>query len=79
VKGIQITHIGGPEVLTYVDVPTPVPGRGEVLVKAAAIGVNYFDTLIRTGRYRWMPQLPFILGNEMSDEIVALGEGANQY
>jgi NADPH2:quinone reductase len=44
-----------------------------VLVKAEAIGVNYFDTMIRTGRYRWMPKLPFVLGNEMSGRVEALG------
>jgi NADPH2:quinone reductase len=44
-------------------------------VKATAIGVNYFDTMIRTGRYRWMPKLPFVLGNEMSGTVAALGAG----
>ena len=55
--------------------PTPSPGPGEVLVKADAIGVNYFDTMIRTGRYRWMPKLPFVLGNEMSGHVAAVGPG----
>jgi NADPH:quinone reductase len=72
-KAIQISRTGGSDVLDYVDVPTPSPGPGEVLVKADAIGVNYFDTMIRTGRYRWMPKLPFILGNEMSGHVTALG------
>src|SRR4051812_27683661 len=74
-KAIQISRTGGPEVLDYVEVPAPAAGAGEVLVKADAIGVNYFDTMIRTGRYRWMPKLPFVLGNEMSGTIAALGEG----
>jgi NADPH2:quinone reductase len=72
-KAIQISRTGGPDVLDYVDVPTPSPGPGEVLVKADAIGVNYFDTMIRTGRYRWMPKLPFVLGNEMSGHVAAIG------
>jgi NADPH:quinone reductase len=75
VKAIQISRTGGSEVLDYVHVPTPSPGPGEVLVKATAIGVNYFDTMIRTGRYRWMPKLPFVLGNEMSGTVAALGPG----
>ena len=74
-KAIQISRTGGPDVLDVVDVPTPSPGPGEVLVKADAIGVNYFDTMIRTGRYRWMPKLPFVLGNEMSGHVEALGAG----
>src|SRR5260221_4280268 len=74
-KAIQISRTGGTDVLEYVDLPTPSPGPGEVLVKATAIGVNYFDTMIRTGRYRWMPKLPFVLGNEMSGRVAALGTG----
>ena len=74
-KAIQISRTGGPEVLDHTELPTPAPGDNEVLVKAEAIGVNYFDTMIRTGRYRWMPKLPFILGNEMSGRVVAAGPG----
>ena len=48
-KAIQISRTGGSDVLNYVEVATPQPGPSEVLVKARAIGVNYFDLLIRTG------------------------------
>jgi len=75
-KAIQIGRTGGPDVLDLIELPTPSPGPGEVLVKAEAIGVNYFDTMIRTGRYRWMPKLPFVPGNEMSGHVAALGPGA---
>jgi len=54
-KAIQIAVAGGPEVLDYVDVPTPSPGAGEVLVRAHAIGVGKPDVLFRTGAYRWRP------------------------
>jgi NADPH2:quinone reductase len=74
-KAIQIARTGGPEVLELVELPTPAPGPGQVLVKAEAVGVNYFDTMIRSGRYRWMPKLPFVLGNELSGEVTALGAG----
>jgi NADPH2:quinone reductase len=72
-RAIRISRTGGSDVLELVTVPDPVPGPGEVLVRADAIGVNYFDLLIRTGRYRWMPGLPFILGNEMSGQVVVAG------
>jgi NADPH2:quinone reductase len=78
-KAIVISRTGGPEVLEYVEVPTPRPAPGEVLVRAHAIGVNYFDLLIRTGRYRWMPRLPFIPGNEMSGHVVAMGPEARRW
>jgi NADPH:quinone reductase-like Zn-dependent oxidoreductase len=65
-KAIQIERTGGPEVLTYRDVPTPTVGPGDVLVKAHAIGVNMPEVLVRRGTYGWMPPLPAIPGIEMS-------------
>ena len=76
-KAIQIRRTGGPEVLELVDLPMPRPGPGEVLVRAHAIGVHYFDMLIRSGKYRWMPKLPFVLGNDLSGRVVEAGPGAN--
>lgn len=73
VKAIRIASTGGPEVLAYVDMPTPVPGPGEVLVKAHAIGVNMPEVLVRRGTYGWMPPLPAIPGIEMSGTIVQTG------
>ena len=49
---------GGPEVLEYVDLPDPTPGPGEVLVKAVSFGVGKPDYLLRSGIYKWMPELP---------------------
>ncbi|HET9403241.1 MAG TPA: zinc-dependent alcohol dehydrogenase family protein [Burkholderiales bacterium] len=74
-KAIQITETGGPEVLKYVDLPTPRPGPAEVLVKAHAIGVCMPETLVRKGTYRWMPPLPAIPGIEMSGTVVEAGSG----
>jgi NADPH:quinone reductase len=74
-KAIQIAESGGPEVLKTVDVPTPLPGDGEVLVRAHAIGVGKPDVLFRTGAYRWRPPLPAIPGAEMAGTIERLGSG----
>lgn len=76
-KAIQIAVAGGPAVLDYLDVPTPSPGDGEVLVRANAIGVGKPDVLFRTGAYRWRPPLPAIPGAEMSGTIEALGRGVH--
>jgi NADPH2:quinone reductase len=73
VKAIRIERTGGPEVLEYVDVPTPAAGPGEVLVKAHAIGVNMPEVLVRRGVYAWMPPLPAIPGIEMSGVVVDTG------
>lgn len=74
-KAIQIAASGGPEVLDYVDAPTPSPGDGEVLVRARTIGVGKPDVLFRTGAYRWRPPLPAIPGAEMAGTVEALGRG----
>lgn len=69
-QAVQISRTGGPEVLEIIDSAVPAPSPGEVLIKAHAIGVAYFDMLIRSGRYPWMPTLPYVLGNEMSGHVV---------
>lgn len=76
-KAAQIAAYGGPEVIEIVDLPTPSPGEGEVLVRAEAIGVGKPDFLLRSGIYKWKPPLPTILGNEMSGHIEALGPGVS--
>ena len=67
---------GGPEVLELVEIPTPAPAPGEVLVRVHTIGVGKPDVLVRTGSYPWSKNLPLVVGNEMSGHVVALGEGA---
>lgn len=72
-KAIRVHQLGGPEVLTYEDEPTPVPHAGEVLVKLAAVGVNFIDTYQRNGLYKL--QLPFTPGQEAAGVVTALGSG----
>lgn len=69
---IEVTETGGPEVLTYVEKPQPVPGPGEVLIKAEAIGVNFLDTYLRSGQYP--REVPFIVGNEACGTVEAVGD-----
>ena len=72
-KAILLRRPGGPEALEYVEVPTPVPGEGKVLVKADTIGVSMPEVLVRRGTYAWMPALPAIPGIELSGTVVAHG------
>jgi NADPH2:quinone reductase len=72
-KAIVVNKTGGPEVLEYSDVETPKPKAGEVLVKIAAVGVNYIDVYHRTGLYK-LPT-PFIPGSEAAGVVEELGEG----
>jgi NADPH2:quinone reductase len=73
-KAVVASPAGGPENLQYIDVPTPEPGDGEVLVKIEAIGVNYIDTYFRTGLYK-APETPIKLGSEASGTVAAVGKG----
>jgi NADPH:quinone reductase len=72
-KAILLRQPGGPEALEYTEVPTPVPGEGQVLVRADTIGVSRPEVLVRRGTYNWMPPLPAIPGIEMSGTIVECG------
>lgn len=73
-KAIRIPRPGGPEVLTLEDVPAPVPGAGEVLVRVRSAGVNRADLLQRMGRYPAPAgSPPDIPGLEFAGEIAELG------
>ena len=74
-KIIQFKTPGPASVMDYVEVPTPEPKAGEVLVKAHAIGVGMPDVMIRRGTYNWMPPLPGTPGTEMSGVIEKVGPG----
>jgi NADPH:quinone reductase len=72
-QAIRVNEHGGPEVLSYEDVPVPEPGPGEARVRLAAAGVNFIDVYQRTGLYK--KDLPFILGQEGAGEVDEVGEG----
>lgn len=67
-KAIHVTETGGPEVLTYTDVPTPAPTENEVLVEVIVAGINYIDTYFRQGTYH--AALPFTPGQEGVGRVV---------
>ena len=74
-KAIRIYENGGPEVLRWEDVEVPAPGRGEVVLRHTAIGLNYADVNLRRGMFDIHTTLPLpaILGNEGAGVIERLG------
>lgn len=68
--------VAGHKVETIAD---PVPGPGEVLIEARAIGVNYPDLLVAQGKYQFAPPLPFSPGKEVAGIVVALGKGTSRF
>ncbi|HLX14825.1 MAG TPA: quinone oxidoreductase [Bradyrhizobium sp.] len=78
-KAVQINRFGGPEVLGVVELPTPIPGAGQLLLRVRAIGVNLADTLTRMDRYAVTPPLPAILGAEAAGVVEAFGAGVHGF
>ena len=72
-RGIQIKRYGGPEVLEYGELPDPVPGTGEALVRVRVAGVNFTDVYQRTGTYPGV--LPFTPGVEGVGVVEKVGSG----
>ena len=70
-QAIQVSQVGGPEVLTPVDLPVPTPKPNEALVQIKAAGVNFIDVYFREGRYP--APLPFINGQEASGVVTEVG------
>ncbi|MDR7381327.1 quinone oxidoreductase family protein [Promicromonospora iranensis] len=63
---------GGPEVLSYTELPNPTPSRGQLLVRVAAAGVNFIDTYRRSGVYPM--EYPHVVGVEGAGTVEALGD-----
>jgi NADPH:quinone reductase len=75
VAAVRVHKVGGPEALTYEDIPVPAAGPGQIRVKQHAIGVNFVDTYFRSGLYQAPGGLPFVAGNEAAGEVTAVGPG----
>jgi NADPH:quinone reductase-like Zn-dependent oxidoreductase len=71
-KAVRIHQFGGPEVLTYEDIPDPQPRKDQVLVRVKACSLNHLDVWVRKG----LPgvKLPHILGSDVAGEIAEIGE-----
>ena len=74
-RAIEIARPGGPEVLTPVERPIPVPGYGQVRIRVAYAGVNRPDALQRAGMYAPPPTASDLPGLEASGVVDALGDG----
>lgn len=78
-KAVVIHEHGGPEVLKEEEYPTPQLKPYEVLVKIKACGVNQADLMVRRGDVRFYPELPHILGSEVSGVIEKVGSEVTQW
>ncbi len=78
-KAIRIHEFGGSANLRVDEIEKPTPGADEVLIKTAAAGINYADTMLRQNKYLFTPTLPFTLGFEVAGIIEAVGANVSNF
>lgn len=74
-KAIIVREFGGPDVMKLEEVPDPVPGPGQVLVRTHAVGVNPYDTYMLSGNYATKPPLPYTPGADAAGVVESVGPG----
>jgi NADPH:quinone reductase-like Zn-dependent oxidoreductase len=80
-KAVVLHEYGGPKNLKYEDVPDPVAGKGEILVRLAATSVNPIDYKMRSGeaKDRFPLELPAIIGRDIAGTVRAVGDGVTDF
>src|SRR6266481_5422273 len=78
-KAVVITRLGGPEVLEVREVPEPIPGTGEELIRVEAAGLNFADTMACRGGYPGTPKPPLVAGREFCGTRASNGERVMGY
>ncbi|MGA9334884.1 MAG: NADPH:quinone oxidoreductase family protein [Rudaea sp.] len=73
-KAVICESWGPPSSLQLRDLPSPVPGPKQVLIRTRVAAVNFPDALIVAGKYQFKPDFPFSPGGELSGEIIAVGD-----
>ncbi|NKY57297.1 zinc-binding dehydrogenase [Nocardia flavorosea] len=77
---MELVHFGGAdEAFVSRELPRPVPGPGQVLVRVMATSVNPLDLQTRRGDYRDEVALPAVIGNDVSGVVVETGPGADEF
>jgi len=76
-QAIVVHESGGPQVLKYEEITVPEPGPGQVLVRNHAVGLNFLDVYLRSGRYP--AKVPFIPGHEGAGVVERVGIGVEDF
>ncbi len=76
---VEVTELGGPDVLKLGERDEPVPGPGQVVVRVRAANVNPTDLGARAGAGRSVPDPPFVLGWDLAGVVTAIGDGVEEF
>ncbi|MCQ8279899.1 quinone oxidoreductase [Acetobacteraceae bacterium KSS8] len=71
-NSVRVHAYGGPEALSFDQIPKPAPATGEILIRQEAMGVNFIDVYYRTGLYK-LPNLPSVIGMEAAGIVERVG------
>ena len=74
-RAVRVTDLIGPEGGSLIEVPTPRPGPGEVLLQVEAAPVNFVDLVTIRGEYQFRPALPYTPGKAPAGTVLAVGDG----
>ena len=74
-KALLCSRPGGPDDLILGDLPDPVAGPGQAVVRVEAVALNFFDLLIIAGQYQYKPDFPFSPGAEFAGRVEGIGPG----
>ena len=72
-RAAVVREFGPVESAAWAEMPDPVPGPGEVLIRIAATAANFVDLLVIGGTYQFLPERPFVPGKLPAGTIVAVG------
>jgi len=78
-KATVVREFGPPEAMTLEELPDPVPGAGQVLVRVKAVGVNPVETYIRSGTYARRPTLLYVPGTDAGGVVGDVGSGVTRF
>ena len=78
-KAIVVKEFGAPDVMKLEEVPDPIPGSGQLLIRVHAVGVNPVESYIRAGTYARKPNLPYTPGSDVGGTVEKVGPNVTTF
>lgn len=78
-RAVVVNEFGPPDSLKVEDISAPQPGADEILIDVHAVGVNFVDTLVITGKYQFLPPRPFTPGKLPAGIVTRVGNNVSNF